>query len=91
LRLLTELDLLDELSIVFVAGDIYGSSMRRAIRRRARDSAGISVFRALDHIRPRATRASGRLRVCPLSVRGRSFRLCGRITRVSQTIPVING
>jgi hypothetical protein len=49
--LLTDLDLLDALTNVFVAGNIYGSSMRRAIGQRARGIAGKSVFRALDHMR----------------------------------------
>jgi hypothetical protein len=49
--LLTDLDLLDALTNVFVAGNIYGSSMRLAIGRCARAIAGKSVIRALDHIR----------------------------------------
>ena len=49
----TDLDLLDALTNVFVAGNIYDSSMRRAIGRGARVIAGESVFRALDHMRLR--------------------------------------
>ena len=48
--MLSDFHLLDALTNVLVAGQVYGVSMRRVLRRRARRIAGNSVIRALDHI-----------------------------------------